>query len=405
MGDFGLTSTGFVAKTEEDILASMEAAQLATVDPALNQDATEFLGQANGIVASELGEAWAALDGVYAGLDPNAAEDAQLDTGAGITGTNREPATYSLVSLSCGLSAAFAADAGTMTASVDGHSDVTFVNRDAVGPIASDGTYSITFRASVPGPVVANSGTLTVIAAALTGWNSVTNPSDAARGQNIESDTALRTRRIVELARSGSCTAPALQAALEDPDTVPGVLAALVLENDGDVVDGNGLPSHSMQAIVWDGVFSAADNQTIANTVWANKPSGTQTTGNVTESVIDFDGPHDVSFSRATQRPIGMSFTVLTDPTKFPVDGVTQIQDAIVTASLDPTRQSIGDDVVGLFYKSLALMIPGVRNASSFAIGFVGSSWSAGGDEALIAIGPTEIATFDTSDIAITVIS
>ena len=96
----GLTPTGFVIETTDEILSDIESDELATMDPATNLSPTQPLGQINGIMASHASSVWQGQQACYSALDPNNAEGQQLDVICAITGTKRKAATSTTVVMS-----------------------------------------------------------------------------------------------------------------------------------------------------------------------------------------------------------------------------------------------------------------------------------------------------------------
>ena len=393
MSTYGLTPTGLVIPATKDILAKIQADQLATVDPALNQDPTEPLGQFNGIFANKLATAYEILDTIYEGFDPDKSEGDQLASNAALTGVTKIPATYSVVTCSATLASLFSAAPGTMTASVAGQPGITFVNRDQVTIPGAAGPYRLVFRASVTGPVAANSGTLTVIAIPVPGWTAITNTSDAVLGTVVETDTALKLRRVAELTKGGSCGVDSIRAALLAPALVPGIISAVVLENVTNLVDANGLPPHSFCAVIWDGATPAAVDLTIANTIWANKPSGIQPFGLTAFAITDSNGgAQTVSFTRVTQKAVYFVLTV-TKNSLFPADGIIEVQNAIIARGAQLTS---GQGVTALAFKGAALTVPGVLDVTAFTLDFIPAPTNTSN----LAITPFQIATFSTLNIS-----
>lgn len=391
---YGLTPTGFVAKTSEIILHEIEADQLANVDATLDLSPDQPLGQFNGIFAAELAEAWEVLATIYGGLDPDNAEDAQLDRAMALTGTTRLAPKKSSVSCTVNLDASKTFAPGTMTANVAGQPSRLFRNRNVVTSVGA-GNYTATFESADYGPVPAPAGTLTVITVAVTGWNSITNPLDATLGRLSEQDAPARTRRKIELTRPGASTVDAIRADLLDPDQVPGVIAAVVLENTGLTVDVNGQPGKSIQAIIWDGIVPAASDTKIAQAIWNGKAGGIEAYGTTTANAIDSLGTvRPVKFSRATQRTIYLSYVLVKDASKYPSDGDAQLKAAAVAAG---NALTMGDDVIALKFRAIALTIPGVIDVTTFTLDFTAVPVPS----VNLPIAQFEKATFDTSRITV----
>jgi hypothetical protein len=150
-------------------------------------------------------------------------------------------------------------------------------------------------------------------------------------------DTAYRVRGAQEISAVGSGTIDAIAA---DVRAVSGVQSVFALENTADVYDVvTGLPPHSFQIIVWDGVSPLAANNGIAQAIWSDKPAGISAYGPTNGTAVDSLGTsHLVAFTRATQRPLYLSFTL----TLFPGQTLTSaarlaIKQAVVEATQSTT--------------------------------------------------------------------
>jgi uncharacterized phage protein gp47/JayE len=387
---FGVTPTGFSAKTLEELLAEIEAEQRANISASLNVSASSPVGQLNGIFASKLRELWELAQASYDSFDPDNATDTALANLALITGTKKNAATKSLATVDVDLDAGVYG-AGTLVAHVTGDPTARFSNRDE---ITSPGGLVVgeIFEAESTGPVAAPGGTLTVIAEPVVGWNSVTNPTDAALGENIESDPSLRQRREDELARVGSSTVDAIRA---DVLQVEGIESATVFENVTLVVDINGLPGKSFEVIIFDGVVPAADDDEIAQAIWDTKPGGIQSVGSDSGTAVDAAGvSHTINFTRVTVRDVWLEFDI-------DVNAATYAGDAAVAAAVaayGDVNLGTGEDVVlaelcvPVFSESGVVDITATR--AGFAVSPVGTI--------NLPIGVREIADLDTARILIT---
>lgn len=183
--------------------------------------------------------------------------------------------------------------------------------------------------ATETGPIVANSGTLTVIATPVTGLTAVLNTQDASIGSDVESDNAYRVRMSQELQSAGAGTVEAILAKLKQ---VSGVTAVLVFENETDIDDILGRPPHSFECVVQGG-----DSSTIANTIWQAKPAGIETDGNVSVDIVDSQGQtHTIRFSRPTAVPVYIIANITIDDS-YPAGG-----DAAVASALVAYGDSLG---------------------------------------------------------------
>ena len=91
----GLTPTGFEAKTLEDLQTEIVTAERALISPQLNTSTDSIVGQMNGVFASKLRELWELAEGLYQATFSDTAIGVPLTLRAALTGTTREPATYS----------------------------------------------------------------------------------------------------------------------------------------------------------------------------------------------------------------------------------------------------------------------------------------------------------------------
>lgn len=360
---YGLSNAGFGAKTTQEVLADIEASELLLIDAALDLSPTEPIGQANGIFAAATAELWELISTIYGMFDPNKAEGALLDTLCSITGTSRKAATYSYVDCNVVTNGAVNALAGALVVAVAGQADVRFANSLPITH-ASAGTYVVRMVAQQTGAVAAASGTLTQIIAPVLNVQTVTNPLAATLGTLIETDAALRLRRIQELNAVGSGTVGSITT---DVSKVPGVLSVHVFENTGDVVDVNGLPPHSFETLIDDGFPSTSSNNAVAQAIWNDKPSGIATYGSQIAAATDSHGDaQPVFFTRVSRLDLSLAVRVETTPL-FPIDGPAKIAAAVAAKSL--AIQFASKDAIPIDYK-VAVMeaCPGIRNITAFAL-------------------------------------
>jgi len=308
MPTFGVTPEGFVAPSVQDLLALIEADQLAGISAQLDVSADSPIGQNNGIFANYLAQAWEALAACYNGFDPDAAEDALLTMLCKLTGTPRAAATKSTVLANITADVGTVLLAGTHFASVAGRPDVKFTPVADFTAGFTGTTTGVLFESENTGPVQAPSGQLTIIATPVVGWSGVTNPFQANLGSPVASDAELRLQRQKELTRAGSSTIDAIRADLVALlEGIPGASVA-AFNNVTDATNSDGLPPHSFEMVVWD-PSGAISNDQIAQVIWDSKPAGVRSYGTLSGSATDKTGAaQTVSFTRATEIPIYISF-------------------------------------------------------------------------------------------------
>jgi uncharacterized phage protein gp47/JayE len=394
----GVTPEGFVAKTIEEIKAEIEDDMLATMSPSLNLSPDQPWGQINAAQSKKLAELWEVAAIAYNAFDRDAAEGRLLDNVGSLTGSPRDTAKKSKVTVDLVLGASFSQPAGAMMCDVVGEPTIKFVNRDPVVSTTA-GTYQAVFEAVDYGPVVANSGTLTHITNPISGWTSVTNPLDAELGALAEEDPAYRQRQDDELTAAGSSTVDAIRTDLLE---VKKVLQAYVFENVTLVTDGNGLPGKAIECVIYDGTSPTASDTEIAQAIWDSKPSGSQTFGTSSAIAIDKLGiAQTVYFSRATVLNVYLEFDIKVDASKFPVGGAALVKE---TAVAEGNLNNLGDDVVALLLRSCVLAknggVAGVTDVIALRLG---TSASPVGTANLTVTGRS-IARFDTSRVAVNIV-
>lgn len=315
-GPYGLVSTGFNVKPLSAILADMEVVETSLISSNLDVQPTDPIGVMNGIMGQAFSEVWQLAGALYAGMDPDIAANDQLTGLARISGTPRLPASPTVV-VGCvvNVNAGFSQAPGTMFASVvNSNNTLQFTNKTTVASVGG-GNVTVDFEAVVAGPTQCLAGTLTVIAQAISGWNTITNPADGVLGTDIETDALLRTRRVVDLASPGTATAAAIQSdvmqTLQFPTTTTNTTNCTVIFNDTDSTDSNSLPPHSIEVVAEQLSPTSADDQLLANLIFADKAAGIATHGTSSKTCTDSQGNTEIIyFSRPAAVPLYISVTV-----------------------------------------------------------------------------------------------
>lgn len=440
---FGITTTGFSAKSLQDIKAELEAAFQESFGASIDVSPQSNFGQIIGVMAERYADLWAQGQAIYSAATPDGAIGASLDNVAGITGTVREAASSSTVTLTAtgtpatvlntgrvvsvltvgtrfvttapGTIAAVAAwaistayvvgdrrrNGGTQrvyecttagTSAGSGGPTTTasaITDGSVVWRYLGDGTGAIDIEAESEdtGPKVAVSGTLTVIETPVSGWSSVINTLDADLGADEETDAALRIRREQELRGNGRASVESIRSAVLG---VEGVDAATVFENITDATDGDGLPPHSVEVLVQGG-----DDAALREALWENVAAGIATYGSTSGTHTDSQGiAHTVKFSRPSQINIWVIMNLTVDATLWPADGADQVKAAIVAYG---DAQKAGKNAVSVALSAQAFALDiGVLDSTAL-IGLTNPPSLT----TTIAIALREIAMYDTSRITV----
>ncbi len=176
-------------------------------------------------------------------------------------------------------------------------------NLPATVVIGTDGTVVATATCANSGAVAAVAGSVNGINTPTRGWASVTNPLAATVGVAAETDAELRVRQSQSVALASLTPFDAVDGAIAN---VEGVTRHKLFENDTEVTDANGLPAHSISAVVEGG-----DATVIANTIRSVKGQGVSTFGMTAVVVTDrYGNPYTIRFSRPVDVPVFVSITL-----------------------------------------------------------------------------------------------
>ncbi|ECG1304487.1 hypothetical protein DUQ81_03315 [Salmonella enterica subsp. diarizonae] len=325
-----VTAEGISAPDYQTILDTLTSyfQQIYGSDAYLEPDSKD--GQMVALVALAIHDANNTAISVYNCFSPVTGYGAALTSNVKINGIARKGATNSTVDLLLTGTAGTAITNGTVK---DTNNVIWRLPASVV--IGVDGTVTVTAICSNSGAVAALAGTITIINTPTRGWTSVTNPAAAAVGAPAETDAELRIRQGQSVAIPSITPFEGVDGAIAN---IAGVTRHKLYENDTGKTDGNGLPPHSISAIV-----DGGDVAEIAQTIRGNKGQGVRTWGKTSVTVPDkYGNPHIISFSRPTDVPVYGKITLTVFAGYTSQIGV-QIQQAVADYI---NRLMIGDQVL-----------------------------------------------------------
>ncbi|WP_313506809.1 baseplate J/gp47 family protein [Kosakonia sacchari] len=345
-------------------------------------------GQMVSLVALAIHDANNTAIAVYNSYSPSTALTDALSRNVKINGISRKGETRSTVDL------VLTGTTGTTITNGSVRDDNGIVwNLPATTTI--DGN-PVTAICNTPGAVAALTGTITKINTPTRGWVSVNNPTAATVGAAAETNAELRIRQTQSVALPSLTPFDAVDGALAN---ISGVTRHKLYENDTGTVDANGLPAHSISAIV-----DGGDAITIAQTIRGKKGQGVATYGTTTVQVPDYYGnPHNISFSRPVDVPVYVAITL-----RVFTGYTSQIGEDIKKAVSDYINSlKIGDSVLlSRIYSPANLGVVSGGNARYYDITELLIGKVAGSEAAAnIAIAYDESASCTTANISITVSS
>lgn len=421
---FGLTPEGLFVPRLPDLRTEIDQELLGLFGAAIDVSDESVEGQVIGILSERFALIWELLEILHGAVDSKKASKALLDALCALTGTLRAPATYSVVPViltgapatvvpggsqcSTGVEsgrfltvgdaelvaapawAAITYPAGSIVTSsgqiywtLNGAADTVGqpAHTSRLGVPAPGTPAEFWFwlgtgtayveklcRAAVTGPVFAPGvsifgGDISVIDTPIGGWQGVANLVDVTAGRDQAEDEELRVAREAELAAQGTSPVDSLRGRLL---RLEGVEAVTVFFNNTDQPDADGLPPHSIEALVQGG-----EDDEIRALLWASVAAGIRTHGTTSGTITDSQGRlQTIKFSRPTEIPIYVELEVEIDPLVFPADGVDQIKAAIV--AFGATQES-GDDARSFAIAASSLAVDGVLTVLDVDIGIAPS--------------------------------
>ncbi|HBS2357567.1 TPA: baseplate J/gp47 family protein [Klebsiella pneumoniae] len=293
-----VTAEGISAPDYQTVLDTITGyfQQIYGSDAYLDPDSKD--GQMVALVALAIHDANNTAISVYRSFSPATAVGDALTSNVKINGITRRAATNSTVDLLL---------TGTVGTTITNGSvrdtNSMIWNLPATVVIGTDGTVVATATCANSGAVAAVAGSVNGINTPTRGWASVTNPLAATVGIAAETDAELRVRQSQSVALASLTPFDAVDGAIAN---VEGVTRHKLFENDTETTDANGLPAHSISAIVEGG-----DATEIANTIRSTKGQGVSTYGTTAVIVTDkYGNPYTIRFSRPVDVPIYVSITI-----------------------------------------------------------------------------------------------
>ncbi|MDU5475920.1 baseplate J/gp47 family protein [Pantoea sp.] len=386
-----VTASGISAPDYQTILSTITEyfQQIYGTDAYLEPDSKD--GQIVALVALAVHDANNTAIQVYNSFSPSSGMTDALTRNVKINGIARKAATNSTVDVT------LTGTAGTTitNGSVKDANGVIW-NLPASVTIDVSGAVTVTATCANSGAVAAVAGSITKINTPTRGWTAVSNASAATVGSAVETDAQLRVRQAQSVAIPALTPFDAVDGAIAN---VTGVTRHKLYENDTGSVNSDGIPAHSIAAIVDGG--NVTD---IAQTIRGKKGQGVATYGSTTVTVPDkYDNPHAISFSRSTDVPIYVAITL-----KVFTGYTTQIGEQIKQAIADYINSlKIGDDVLlSRIYSPANLGVVSGGNAKYYDINALTIGKSASSQAAAnIVIAFNESASCSTANIALTVTS
>jgi len=322
-------STGFHYADYPTLLARITSdfQSIYGIDAYIDPDSQD--GQNLAIRATSIYDVCQIVSAAFTQFSPTFAQGLWLSSTVKTNGIRRLTATNSTVDLT------IVGTAGTVI--TNGKAEDTNGakwNLPATVTIPLGGSIVVTATSETAGAITASSATIAKIATPTLGWQTVNNVSAATAGRNMETDAELRTRQRVSTAMPSLSVLEGIKGGIAN---TTGVTRSKVYENDSNVTDADGIPAHSISAVVEGGT-----TQAIADSIALRKTPGTRTYGTTSATTYDRYGvPNTINFYRPTNVTIKVEVTISA------LSGyLTAYSDSIKQALVDYIATlGIGDDV------------------------------------------------------------
>lgn len=328
-----LTGAGFTRTRLDERLATLQAAMRGIFGQDIDLDPDTIDGQTLGIFAESISNIDQLAEDVYHSFNPNSATSRALSRLVMLNGIKRIEGTYSVVDVLCVGQYGTVIPAGSLIRSTS-----TRAQFKTLTPVTipAEGQIVVGCQAVVKGAQIGPANTITKIDTPIYGWQTVNNPLAATVGRAEETDEQLRLRRARSTSTPAQSIIDSMYGAIAN---IPEVVQCEVWDNPTGSIDANGLPPHSINAVVEGGL--TAD---IAAQIYARKSMGAQLVGAVTSTVNDSRGnPHVIRFDRPVDVPIYVVLNVLAMP-GWPTDGADRLKTQLLTWTL--ANQRIGKPVI-----------------------------------------------------------
>lgn len=318
---------GYVVPSQPNTLSQMSANINIIFGGGLNPALDTPQGQLSTSLTAEVSNVWDQFGLLTNQMDPAFNTGRYQDGIARIYFLSRKGAQPTVVAALCTGLVGVPIPAGSLALALDGN----FYTSTDDAEIGGDGTVTIQFACNAVGPIDCPEGSLNVIARAIPGWDSITNPADGVLGRNTESRREFEERRAESVAENSIGSPQAVKGAVL---AIDGVLDAYVYNNNtnGSVVIGD-------YTLIANSIYVAAvggSDQNVARAIFTKAGPGPSYNGNTSVAVADmtYDSPRPtyiVKFERPRALTCLFAIQMQNGP-DVPADAGAQVQQAVIAA-------------------------------------------------------------------------
>ena len=387
-----------VLPAEQDILTGVQAdintafgggvnPSLQTPQGQLAQTETAIIGEKNNEIAYIANQ-----------VNPAMASGIWQDAIGYIYFLTRIPGAGTVVNATCNGAVGTVIPAGSVAQDTSGY----LYSSLASATIPSGGSITVQFQNQTQGAIACGIGALSKIYTAVSGWNTITNPSAGVLGNTVESRAAFEARRQASVAVN---SLNANQSILGAVLSVPNVIEAVVVDNPSNSTVSYGSTSYSLAAHSICVSVAGGTSSAVAQAIWSNKPPGCGYNGNTTVTVYDTSYATPIAYTVTYLSPTSTPayFTVQIKNSALLPANITQLVQNAVIASFNGqdggTAVSINSNTYsGRYYANINAISPAV-NVIEVYLGL-----SASPSTLSIAFGIDQLPTLSASNIAVTLV-
>lgn len=378
MDDWGLSAQGFRRPSYAELLDAYEQQAKTLFGADINLSVRSILGLMLRIYAWFSGMLWQLAEDVYNSGFVDTATGISLARIGAIIGIRPYSAAKAVGELTFTGTADAVVPKGTIVSATNRARFVTL----AAATVGATGSATVSAQAYDVGPDGnAAASTITTIVTPVTNIDTVTNAAAFIGGRNRETEAEFRARYYRSVKRASGANVDAIRGEIL---TVPGVIHAAVQDNTTSSANTNGLPAHSIEAVVYGGQDLA-----VARAIWARKAAGIATHGTSTTTIVDASGNNQtVKFSR----PSAVSVWIKISGLQIAGGYVASDVQARISAALIAYINALGV-AGGVYYIRLISQLNQVDGVVDFAMATSadGSTWGTGN----ISISARQIAACD----------
>lgn len=388
-----------VLPTEQSILSGVQADINAAFGGGVNPSLQTPQGQLAQTETAIIGDKNSQIAYIANQVNPSMASGIWQDAIGEIYFIQRIPGSGTVVSCTCNGAVGTVIPAGAVAQDNNGY----LYSSTASATIPASGVVTVQFQNQEQGPIACAPNTLTKIYSAVAGWDTITNPTAGALGNDVESRAAFEARRSASVAGNSVNSLQSIYAAVTQ---VPNVIGAVVVDNPANTAVLYGPTSYSLAAHSICVSVAGGTSTAVAQAIWSKKPPGCGYNGNTTVTVYDTNYttpiPYSVTFLTPTSVPIYFEIEIK-NSSLLPSNIVELVQNAVIQSfnGLDGNGSAVtigSTSYSGRYYANINAINPNV-NVIEVYLGT-----SASPSTLLISMGIDQLPTLTASNIAVTLV-